>query len=308
MTDRNVKNIAASVHQRLLNAAKQASRPFNELLQYYAIERFLYRLSKSAYVDRFFLKGALTLFVLRTPVTRPTRDIDLLGKIDNDLEVIRATIARICEQKVVPDGLLFDPASVTTERIAEDADYHGVRAKFRGSLGNAQIAMQIDIGFSDVMTPGPVAISYPSILDHPRADLQAYNCETVIAEKFEAMVKLGTLNSRMKDFFDVWALSQHFEFDGRELAEAIAKTFVRRETPIVTDAVCFGADFAATPSKSAQWSAFLRTGRLTDTPTHFPEIVDRVRGFLRPVAEKLAAGEAFTGIWSPGGPWRERTR
>jgi hypothetical protein len=168
MTDRNVKNVAASIHQRLLNAAKQAGRPFNELLQYYAIERFLFRLSKSAYADRFFLKGALTLLVLRAPVTRPTRDIDLLGRIDNDPEAVRAAIAKICELKVDPDGLIFDPAGVTTARIAEDADYHGVRAKFRGSLGNARITMQIDIGFSDVMAPGPVEISYPRVPRRPR--------------------------------------------------------------------------------------------------------------------------------------------
>ena len=304
MTDRNIKNMAASIHQRLLNAAKLSGRPFNELLQYYAIERFLFRLSKSDYANRFFLKGALTLLVLRTPVTRPTRDIDLLGRIDNDLGAVRATIATICEQKVEPDGLTFDSASVTTERIAEDADYHGVRAKFRGSLGNARIAMQIDIGFSDVMTPGPVQISYPTILDQPRPQLNAYNRETVVAEKFEAMVKLGMLNSRMKDFFDIWALSQNFDFHGRELAEAIQKTFAQRESRVTADAVCFTADFAADPSKSAQWSAFLRNGRLIDTPTNFADIVESVRRFLRPVTEKLATSEAFVGNWSPGGPWR----
>ena len=304
MTDRNVRNVAASIHQRLLNAAKEAGRPFNELLQYYAIERFLYRLSKSAYADRFFLKRALTLFVLRTPVTRPTRDIDLLGRIDNDLETVRATIAKICEQKVDPDGLIFDSAGVSTERIAEDADYHGVRAKFRGSLGNARIPMQIDIGFSDVMTPGPVEISYPTILDQPRPRLNAYNRETVVAEKFEAMVKLGMLNSRMKDFFDVWALSQNLDFDGRDLAEAIQKTFARRESHVAADAVCFTTAFAADPSKSAQWNAFLRNGRLINTPTRFAEIADSVRAFLQPVAEKLVANEAFVGKWPPGGPWR----
>ncbi|MCL2330202.1 MAG: nucleotidyl transferase AbiEii/AbiGii toxin family protein [Phycisphaerae bacterium] len=308
MTDRNAKNTAASIHQRLLNAAKQAGRPFNELLQYYAIERFLFRLSQSAYADRFFLKGALTLLVLRIPVTRPTRDIDLLGRIDNDLEAVRTAIAKICDQEVEPDGLVFDSASVTTERITEDADYHGVRAKFRGNLGNARIAMQIDIGFSDVMTPGPVKVSYPTILDQPRPQLNAYNRETVIAEKFEAMVKLGMLNSRMKDFFDVWALSQNFDFDGRELAEAIQKTFARRETAVVANSVCFTAEFVADPSKSAQWNAFLRNGRLTDTPTRFAEIIESVRGFLQPVAEKLAANEAFIGKWSPGGPWHNGQR
>lgn len=304
MTDRNVKNVAASIHQRLLNTAKQTGRPFNELLQYYAIERFLFRLSVSNYADRFVLKGALTLLVWKTPTTRPTRDIDLLGRIDNNLNLVRAVIADVCRQPVDADGLSFDSASVTTERIAEDADYHGVRAKFQGGLGNARIAMQIDIGFSDVITPGPVRISYPTVLDHAPAQLNAYNRETIVAEKFEAMIKLGVLNSRMKDFFDIWALSQNFEFDGTELAEAIWKTFAQRESPVAADAVCFTANFAADPSKSTQWSAFLRNGRLTDTPTRFSEIVATVQAFLKPVAAKLAAREAFAGKWPPGGPWQ----
>jgi predicted nucleotidyltransferase component of viral defense system len=308
MTSPPIKNLAASVHQRLLNAAKESGRPFNELLQYYGIERFLYRLSRSPFAERFVLKGALSLFVLHVPVTRPTRDIDLLGRIDNDLEAIRNTIAQICQQQVEPDGLVFDPASVTTERIAEDADYHGVRAKFRGQLGNARIPMQIDIGFSDVMTPGPVKIHYPAILDYPGAELQAYNCETLIAEKFEAMVKLGTLNSRMKDFFDVWTLAQSRAFDGPTLAEAIQRTFARRETTLTAHPVCFTDEFAAAPAKAAQWNAFLRTGRLVDTPIHFPAVVATVRAFLQPVAERLVAGEAVAGSWSPGGPWRSGQR
>src|SRR5205085_661205 len=148
------------------------------------------------------------LFVVwKTPATRPTRDIDLLGRMNNDLEYIRAVIAEVCQAHVDDDGLVFDAATVATERIAEDADYLGVRATFQATLGNARIAMQIDIGFSDVITPGPDTVSYPTILDFPAASLLAYNRETAIAEKFEAMVKLGELNSRMKDFFDVAVLA-----------------------------------------------------------------------------------------------------
>lgn len=198
MTKKPVKNIAASVHQRLLNIAREGDRAFNDLVVYYALERFLYRLSQSKHADRFILKGALMLFVWEAQVTRLTRDIDLLGRTSNDLEGIRAIMAEICAVEIEDDGLVFDPASVATARITEDADYQGIRVTFRGRLGNTPIAMQIDIGFSDVITPAPASITYPTILDHPAPKLKGYNRETVVAEKFEAMVTLGELNSRMR--------------------------------------------------------------------------------------------------------------
>jgi len=303
MTDRSTRNVAASVHQRLLNAAKATNRPFNELLQYYAIERFLFRLSKSQYADRFVLKGALTLLVWQSPITRPTRDIDLLGRVSNDLEAVGGIFVDICRHEVDADGLIFDPSSVTTFRIAEDADYEGVRATFRGYLGNARIAMQVDIGFSDVVTPGPVRISYPTILDNPAAQLQAYNRETVVAEKFEAMGKLGTLNSRMKDFFDVWVLSQTYDFDGPLLAEAIRTTFARRQTTITPDPVCFSDAFARDVSKASQWKAFVRNGRLVNVPAEFSEVAASVRRFLLPVAQSINTGQTHGGAWPRGGPW-----
>jgi predicted nucleotidyltransferase component of viral defense system len=287
-----------------LNGARQTGRPFNDVVQYYADERWLYRLSKSPHGGRFVLKGALMLVVWDTPITRPTRDIDLLGRVSNDLESIRSQMAEICRTSVEDDGLVFDAESVTTERIAEDADYEGVRSKFRGHLGTNRIAMQIDIGFSDVITPGPVRISYPTILDQPAADLQAYNRETVVAEKLEAMVKLGELNSRMKDFFDIWLLARDFEFDGRVMAEAIRRTFERRGTPLEANPICFTEEFAAASSKVAQWSAFVRRGRLADAPAGFPEVAEHARAFLQPVVSALTETEEFNMRWSPGGPWR----
>lgn len=165
---RRVTNQAASVHQRLLNLSKARGRPFNELLQFYAIERFLYRLAQSQYRNRLVLKGALMLLVWKTPFTRPTRDIDLLGRISNDLQAVRSIVVEICQQAVEEDGLIFAPDTVVTERIAEDADYEGIRARFQGHLGNARIAMQIDFGFSDVITPAPESITYPRCWAMPR--------------------------------------------------------------------------------------------------------------------------------------------
>ena len=155
MTKRPIKNMVASVHQRLLKIAKEKNRLFHDLLQLYALERWLFRLSQSSHRGRFVLKGALLLVAWKTSSTRPTHDIDLLGRVSNDLESVRSVIADISLTSVEDDGLTFDPVSVTTEPITEDADYEGVRAKFQGRLGNSRLAMQVDIGFSDVFTPGP---------------------------------------------------------------------------------------------------------------------------------------------------------
>ena len=298
-------NVAASVHQRLMNLASSTGRPFHELLVYYGIERFLYRLSVSAYGDRFVLKGALAMLVWQTPTTRPTRDIDLLGRTSNDLEGVENIFAGICRQAVADDGLIFDAATVMTERISEDADYEGVRVRFQGRLGNARIAMQIDIGFSDVVTPAPLSVVYPVMLDQPAPQLTAYNRETAIAEKLQAMVFLGDLNSRMKDFYDIWVLAQSHDFDGRVLSRAIAGTFERRRTAVETKPVCLSEAFARNVIKAAQWKVFLRNARISDAPSTFAEVVIAVATFASPIIEALAAGQEFARTWRHPGPWSD---
>ncbi len=304
MTKRRITHVADSVHQRLLNAARKTDRRFNDLVQFYADERWLYRLALSQYAERFVLKGALMLLVWKTPVMRPTRDIDLLGRVSNDLESIRSVIAEVCQTPVDDDGLVFDATNVITERIAEDADYEGVRAKFHARLGNTRIAMQIDIGFSDVITPGPVQISYPTILDQPPVQLQAYNRETAVAEKLEAMVKLAELNSRMKDFFDVWLLAGNFDFDGRTLAEAVRRTCEQRQTRLDPEPICLTDTFAMDSSKGVQWTAFVRRGLMSDAPKEFPKVMEQVRAFLQPLVSALADERVFDSRWHPGGPWQ----
>lgn len=303
MSKRTVTNPAASVRQRLLNLSRATGRSFNEVVQHYALERWLYRLSRSKHTDRFVLKGALLLRVWDTPVGRSTRDIDLLARTSNDLESIRSTVASICATSAESDGMEFNGESVATERISEDADYQGVRATFHGSLGTARCPMQIDMGFSDVVTPGPVAIDYPTILDLPAPHLRAYNRETVIAEKFEAMVKLGELNSRMKDFFDVWTLASSQTFSGPVLVETVRATFARRGTPMEVSAPCFMEGFASMNTKAAQWRAFVRRGELAKAPSSFPEVWQAAMDFLRPVAEAIQQGHPFGVAWAPGGPW-----
>ena len=298
-----LKNVGASVHQRLKNASKESGRSFNDLVQYYALERWLYRLSQSRHQNLFILKGALMLVAWHAPILRVTRDIDLLARTSNDLEAIKSTVSEICQTEVEEDGVVFDPESVTTIRIAEDADYEGVRAAFTGRLATTRLAMQIDMGFSDVVTPGPVEINYPAILDYPAPVLRAYNRETAIAEKFEAMISLGRLNSRMKDFFDVWMLAKTSDFHGADLSAAVLATFRRRGTEFAAAPQVFEGDFALDSSKQSQWAGFLKRMRPSEAPPAFPDTLASIRMFLEPIHLSLRSEVAFDRIWKHPGPW-----
>ena len=235
------KNLPASVRQRLTNKARETDRPFQEVLQYFAMERFLYRLSRSRHADRFVLKGALMFTAWGAPASRPTKDIDLLARTDNAVEAVTAVMAEVCGQTVDADGLEFDVGSVAGEAIKEDADYPGVRVTFLVTLQNARVSMQIDVGFGDVVTPAATMTDYPVLLDFAAPHLLGYPRETVVAEKFEAMTKLGLLNSRMKDFYDLWLLARQFDFDGadpgdRHPADVRAPQDGRRVPPHRADA------------------------------------------------------------------------
>ena len=300
----SIKNIAASVHHRLLSKAKESSRPFNELLQHFAIERFIYRLSKNPHVDRFILKGALMFWAWSGSGSRPTMDIDLLGKIDNSLDVIVATMKNICEMVVEPDGMSFNAETVTAARITEDAEYEGVRVRIQGGLGNARVSLQIDIGFGDVIVPGPGKVAYPALLDFPSPELNGYTMESTIAEKFHAMVRLGVLNSRMKDFYDIWMLSRTFDFKGEMLAEAVEKTFENRNTPIPIKPTAFDPSFVNDQAKKIQWQGFIQKAKLAEAPEAFEDVVAAVKAFLEPLVTSLAEGWTFRSIWSAPGPWR----
>ena len=297
-----ITNMAASVGQRLLNRARADKRPFSELLQYYAMERFLYRLSESVFADRFILKGALLLRIWAAPEFRPTMDIDMLGKTSNEEADILSLFRNILTVPVEDDGLVFDSDSLHLERITENAEYQGVRVRFRGALERARIVMQVDIGFGDIIYPEPEKAHLPTMLDFPAARLFCYSRESTIAEKFEAMVKLGFLNSRMKDFYDIWLLSRVFHFTGRDLAAAIRLTFERRKTifPVIIEA--FSEDFII--EKQTQWSAFHRRLNQAYIPKEFREIVKHLDVFLTPILTKLTTGQGTVNNWVAPGPWK----
>ena len=295
------KNISASVRQRLLNRAHHDDRPFNELLQYYAMERFLYRLSRSAHADRFILKGALMLRVWRSPQFRPTMDIDMLGRTNREEALILRQIRDIMMMDVGMDGLSFDPDSLRTERITEDAEYEGIRVRFLGSLGTARINMQIDIGFGDIVHPGPEMAEIPTMLDFPAPRLLCYSRESAIAEKFEAMVSLGALNSRMKDFYDIWLLSRQFDFNGKDLAEAVSLTFKQRGTVVPEQIEAFSRDFAEV--KQTQWAAFRKRLQQEHVPVSFQEVTTALGIFLGPIAASISEESKIPKAWTASGPW-----
>lgn len=297
----SLKNIPASVRQRLLNLSRKGKRPFNELLQYYAIERFLYRLSKSIHSERFILKGALMLRVWGSPEARPTMDIDMLGKTSNDEARIIDQIRDILAVKVENDGLIFDPESIQTDLISEDSDYEGIRIRFRGKLDSAKVSIQIDIGFGDIVYPNPKTSDFPTILESPTPRILCYSRESVIAEKFEAMINLGLLNSRMKDFYDIWLLSRQFNFEGALLAEAIRLTLKQRGTPLPIEIEAFTDSFAT--GKQAQWTAFWKRLQQDQVPMSFREITFTVKEFLEPLVSSFSSNNRIPTFWIAPGPW-----
>ena len=304
MSKDSTQNIAASVRQRLLNKARSDKRPFSELLQYFGMERFLYRLSQSSYVDKFILKGALMFRAWQAPMFRPTMDIDMLGRYNrNEVAKIVEQIREICAVMVEPDGLMFDTTTIKGDRITEDADYEGVRVRFVGQLGTARIPMQVDIGFGDVVVPEPQEAVLPTMLDFPPPRLIGYSLESAIAEKFEAMVKLGELNSRIKDFYDIWLLVRQFDFQSEIVWDAVSATLKNRGTILSDEITAFSASFIV--AKAPQWQAFCKRLGRESVPVDFDEVVGLVASFLSPIAALIRSGEQpFLATWKAPGPWR----
>ena len=300
-------NTAASVKQRLLNRARAKKEDFNLLLIKYALERVLYRIGQSQHRDVFILKGAL-LFELWTDQTRrPTRDADFLSQGENTLERFQKIFEEVCELNVADDGLRFDTASVKVGRIKEDQDYEGIRVTFLGYLEKGRLPVQIDIGFGDAITPEPVWTSYPTLLENPSPILLAYPRETVLAEKFEAMVKLGIANTRMKDFHDLNALASLFPFSSPSLSEAIRRTFERRKTPLPQEALptALTAEFYNDATKQKQWEAFVSKNKLYIAPITLQEVTDSIQAFVIPVLPSPDSENVPDLKWEPGGPWQQ---
>ncbi|MEY3235609.1 MAG: hypothetical protein RL230_2880 [Pseudomonadota bacterium] len=277
-----IRNIGASVRARLLKLSKAKGQSFDLVLTRFALERLLFRLGQSAHADRFVLKGAMLMMSWFDDPHRATRDLDLLGFGDPSEDAMLGTFRDILSQEA-EDGVIFVTDTLRAGRIREELDYGGFRLRAIASVGGAQINLTIDIGFGDALDPGAAMVDYPVMLDFPAPRLRAYARETVIAEKFQAMVVLGRANSRMKDFYDIWILGRAFSFNEARLAQAIAATFARRKTAIPTELPdALTPAFAADEQKQQQWRAFVKD--VAVDPGALELVLEELAGFLMPPA------------------------
>ena len=293
----NGRNVAASLRGKLLNKARAEKRDFTLVLTRYALERLLYRLSISTHADSFLLKGGLLFHLWFDVPLRPIRDMDLLGFGLAEEPYLIAAFSDLCALDV-DDGIRFDAQSIRAEEIRKEANYAGIRVTLLGWVDGARCPIQVDVGYGDAVTPGPEAVEYPVMLDEfPAPKLRVYPRYTVVAEKLEALISLGVANSRMKDYFDLWVLARHSDFEGEVLRQAIGATLSRRGTDIPTD-VPFGLTeaFATDAQKQMQWQGFLKKNRLEALTLQ--QVVSDLREFLMQPLSALATGQGFGSAWN----------
>ena len=305
MSKKDLKNVAASVRQHLLNLSRREGREHQLVLNQYGLERLLYRLSISPYAGLFVLKGAMLFNLWQPGMHRATYDLDLHGASDRGIAGFEQVFRDICRQTVSNDGLTFLEDTIVAEEIRQDQLYQGVRVNIQARLENARIQIHVDIGFGDAIVPAAEEAEFPTLLDMPAPRMKVYPRETVVAEKFHAVVTRGMINSRMKDFYDLWFLASEFDFDGATVSRAMRATFTRRTTPLPAETPgALTPEFAGDPMKQTQWAGFVRKGRLVRKTPDLADVISLLHDFLIPPARKAGADVDFTQQWPPGGPWR----
>lgn len=282
MSDKK-KDFGKSVRGRLLKVSKQYGIFYQTILTRYFQERLLYRISQTRYKENFYLKGGALMYAYERFAARPTLDIDFLGNnISNDGERIVSAFREICAIPCKEDGVIFEKENIMAKNIAEFKDYHGIRLSIPVRMDTIAQVLTMDIGFGDVVTPSPVALDYPLLLDDlPEPSIFAYSIETVIAEKMHAVIDLADQNSRMKDYYDLYHLLNAFTFDIDTLQEAVERTFENRHTPYTPDTMFFREDFASNPQMQVRWKAFIKKiGGENDIA--FADVVVYLQSTLRP--------------------------
>jgi hypothetical protein len=301
---------ANEVRRLLQRRRRETGEDFQQLLERYALDRFLHRLGRSRHRPLLVLKGAVLFSAWFDLPHRPTRDIDFAlvrASGDSDTALVEDLVTEVCRVEVDEDGIVFDTASITSQRIREGASYAGVRVMLFAGIGTARVRVQVDVGFGDVIVPGPREVRLPALLDQDDAIVLAYPRAVVVAEKLEIIAQLGVASSRMKDYFDLHALARGFDFDGVELAEAVRATFARRGTAIprlVPPGLA--DDFANDASKLEQWNAFRSRIRRDDELT-LQACIAEVRRFALPVFEAAVDANLSIGSWRPATGWTHDT-
>lgn len=288
MSNETIKNYGKSIRSKLLNISKKENVFHQTILTRYFQERLLYRMSQTRYRSNFYLKGGALMYAYEKFVARPTLDIDFLGSnISNEGESIIAAFREICSVSYEEDGITFDNDNITAQEIIEFKDYHGVRLSIPVRMDSISQVLTMDIGFGDVVTPKPVDLNYPILLNHlPEVNILAYSFETVIAEKFHAVIDLADQSSRMKDYYDLYHLLSKKEHNSNILQEAIKRTFENRHTSYDANTMFFRKDFASNQQMQVRWQAFLRKITKGDDIS-FSDVVTFIQNVLRPYWENL---------------------
>lgn len=272
--------IPSEIRQQLKHIAEERKRPFDEIFRYYAMERFLYRLGVSRYAKQFFLKGGLMLRVWNSTDHRATMDIDLLGRISNKPETLRRVITEIAAVQVPEDAIVFHTEKLLLKPIQTAGDYQGINANFSAQLSTIKISILMDIGFNDIAVPAPQKIKYPTLLSMPAPQIFGYTPECVMAEKLESIVKLGLINTRMKDFYDVWTFIQKKELHPEKSKLAIREVFTNRETKLQRP-IAFTKAFYESPQTIKRWNNFLSA--MGKKPISFKEVISEISDFIVPL-------------------------
>jgi len=296
MSSKKAKNIGASVKSKLLDISRESNTDYNFIVMQFAQERFLYRLSKSKYVDNFILKGALFLFSSSSKKFRQTKDIDFLGKdILNEENNLKDVIKEITDNKY-NDGIFFQNSDVTSEKITEGKEYEGIRIGLPFSLDTIKSVITIDIGFGDVYYKKPKLMNYPALLEMEYPKIYAYSIETVIAEKLEAIVKLNFQTSRMKDFYDILFIADNFNLKSKDLLISIKKTFLKRNTDINNRKIIYEDEFKNDTIKQKQWNGFLKRIK-TDMSDNFYTAINKFESFIEPIFENPGADLSWNKLY-----------
>jgi predicted nucleotidyltransferase component of viral defense system len=292
------------IRGRLKARAAELGLDFQQAVLYYAMERFLFRLSQTRWSDRLVVKGAVMLRVWDVAVARPTRDIDFLGRVDNTPDAIRDIVAE-CLAVQRDDGLAFE-SEVNAVPITLENRYPGVRAKVAGDLGGARFVLRLDVGIDDAVVPDPSWVDYPVLLQDESPRILAYQPATAVAEKFQAMIEIGLANSRMKDYHDVWMLSRTLEFEGQDLADAMRATFQRRGTKLPAETPAeLTNEYTGQPETSRMWDTYRRgfSAAAGDLPEDLQQVADAIAEFVMPAVIAAASGVACGETWAPGSGW-----
>ena len=292
------------IRRRLKARAAELGLDFQQAVLYYAMERFLFRLSQTPWSDRLVVKGAVMLRVWDAAVARPTRDIDFLGRVDNTPEAIRGIVAE-CLAIQLDDGLTFE-SDIQVEPITVEDRYPGVRVKVAGDLVGARFVLRLDVGIDDAVVPDPGWVDYPVLLDDEAPRILAYQPATAVAEKFQAMIEIGLANSRMKDYHDIWMLSRTLEFDGQDLADAMLATFERRDTELPAETPAeLNREYTEQPETSRMWDTYRKgfSASASELPEDLQDVAEAIAVFVMPAAIAAASTAAFSKMWTPTSGW-----